>query len=43
MLAGDIIRDIETIFKTLDLPFSDEEIGGFGTIHLYTCCKSNGA
>jgi ubiquinone/menaquinone biosynthesis C-methylase UbiE len=34
--AGDILRDMESLFQTFDLRYRDVEIGGFGSVHLYT-------
>jgi ubiquinone/menaquinone biosynthesis C-methylase UbiE len=38
-LSGDLIRDMNSIFEALDLNATDEEIGGFGSIHLYLATK----
>lgn len=35
MRAGDIVRDMGALFDRNDLTYSDEEIGGWGSIHLY--------
>jgi len=37
--SGDIIRDIGVLFEELGWKFQDEEIGGFGSIHLYVAEK----
>ncbi len=39
MLLGDIIRDMDPIFKAYDLVYTDQEIGGFGSVHLYITRK----
>jgi len=36
MASGDIIRDIDDLFNTSGWSFNDDEIGGFGSVHLYT-------
>lgn len=40
MSLGDIIRDMDKIFKQFNLEYSDTEIGGFGSVHLYIAKKS---
>jgi ubiquinone/menaquinone biosynthesis C-methylase UbiE len=37
--AGDIIRDMGEILRRFDFEFTDEEIGGFGSVHLYIATK----
>jgi ubiquinone/menaquinone biosynthesis C-methylase UbiE len=37
--AGDIIRDMDLIFNIFSLAYTDEEIGGFGSVHLYVAIK----
>lgn len=37
--AGDIIRDMSVLFEEFDLEYTDEEIGGFGSVHLYVVTK----
>ena len=32
--AGDIIRDMHLIFQKHNFTFTDQEIGGFGSVHL---------
>ena len=39
MASGDIIRDMESLFRELDWEFQEEEIGGFGSVHLYVVEK----
>lgn len=36
---GDLIRDLEPVFHSAGLDASDQEIGGFGSIHLYLATK----
>lgn len=36
---GDIIRDMEPIFRQFNFEYTDEEIGGFGSVHLYVATK----
>lgn len=33
--SGDLVRDIDTLFEINQLSYSNEEIGGCGSIHLY--------
>ncbi len=41
ILLGDVIRDIGEIFNHFDLDYTDREIGGFGSVHLYIATKSS--
>jgi ubiquinone/menaquinone biosynthesis C-methylase UbiE len=36
---GDIIRDMKPIFRQFNFEYTDEEIGGFGSVHLYVATK----
>jgi ubiquinone/menaquinone biosynthesis C-methylase UbiE len=36
---GDIIRDMGAIFRQFDFEYTDREIGGFGSVHLYLAEK----
>lgn len=36
---GDLIRDLETLFHAHGFDVSDEEVGGFGSIHLYLATR----
>ncbi len=38
-LAGDIIRDMDILFKNFDFNYKDIEIGGYGSVHLYLAEK----
>jgi ubiquinone/menaquinone biosynthesis C-methylase UbiE len=40
ILLGDLIRDMGKIFNHFDLDYTDKEIGGFGSVHLYIATKS---
>jgi len=40
--AGDIIRDMVALFDEFGLEYTDEEIGGFGSVHLYMVTKRYG-
>ena len=33
--GGDIIRDMGQLFKGWGFRYRDDEVGGFGTVHLY--------
>ena len=35
MASGDIIRDMDELFNSSGWTFEEEEIGGFGSVHLY--------
>jgi ubiquinone/menaquinone biosynthesis C-methylase UbiE len=37
--GGDIIRDMPAIFNKFDFEFTDKEIGGGGSVHLYVAAK----
>ena len=41
MASGDIIRDIERLFDESGWEFKEEEIGGFGSVHLYLLQKTD--
>jgi ubiquinone/menaquinone biosynthesis C-methylase UbiE len=41
MASGDLIRDMGALFKELDWEFQEEEIGGFGSVHLYVAEKKS--
>jgi SAM-dependent methyltransferase len=36
---GDIIRDMEKLFKQTGFQFTEQEVGGFGSVHLYIAEK----
>jgi len=38
-LSGDVIRDMGEFFCDYGFAYSDEEIGGFGSVHLYIATK----
>ena len=39
MALGDLIRDMDEHFRAFDFEYSDQEIGGFGSVHLYIAEK----
>ena len=39
--AGDTIRDMSKIFQDFHFEFTEEEIGGFGSVHFYVARKLN--
>ena len=39
ILSGELVRDMKTLFEKFTFDFTDEEIGGFGTIHKYVAIK----
>ena len=38
-LAGDLVRDIGGLLRQFDFDYTHEEIGAFGSIHLYVARK----
>lgn len=38
--SGDIIRNMKSLFNSFNIGFSEQEIGGFGSVHLYLCTKN---
>ena len=36
---GDIVRDMGAMFRRFDFEYTDREIGGFGSVHLYVAEK----
>ncbi len=36
---GDILRDMGVLFRRFDFDYTDREIGGFGSVHLYVAEK----
>lgn len=38
-VLGDLIRDMDTLFRQFGFEYSKSEIGGFGSIHLYVAEK----
>ncbi len=40
--GGDIIRDMRPLFEDFGFQHTDEEIGGFGSVHLYVAVKPEG-
>lgn len=41
--AGDIVRDMATLFSDCGLDFSDESIGAWGSVRLYVATKRTGS
>jgi len=41
IILGDVIRDMDKIFNDFNLDYTDKEIGGFGSVHLYIAKKSS--
>jgi ubiquinone/menaquinone biosynthesis C-methylase UbiE len=39
MILGDVIRDMDTIFNKFNFNYTEKEIGGFGSVHLYIAKK----
>jgi ubiquinone/menaquinone biosynthesis C-methylase UbiE len=39
MASGDLIRDMGPLFEESGWKFEEEEIGGFGSVHLYVAEK----
>jgi len=39
MALGDILRDMGALFESQGFSFSDEQIGGFGSVHYYVARK----
>jgi ubiquinone/menaquinone biosynthesis C-methylase UbiE len=37
--SGDIIRDMPSLLETSGFQFTDQEVGGFGSVHLYVAAK----
>ncbi len=41
--AGDLVRDMSALFDKHGMVFSDEEIGGWGSVHLYVATRNEPA
>ncbi len=39
--SGDLIRDVGPLFESCGLSVHEEEIGGFGSVHLYVCTRED--
>lgn len=37
--TGDLIRDIDALLRAFDFDYTDQEIGAYGSVHLYVCRK----
>jgi len=40
---GDILRDMGALFNEFGFEYTDEEVGGFGSVHLYIAAKGSSA
>ncbi len=40
---GDVILDMGGLFRQFSLAYMDEEIGGYGSVHLYVATKQSGS
>lgn len=40
--GGDIIRDVPELFERFGYEYTDQEVGGFGSVHLYLAKKPVG-
>lgn len=40
MLTGDVIREMDAVFKAAGLDYQEREVGGAGSVHLYIAEKS---
>ena len=38
-LAGDILRDMDSLFQSAGVPYQEFEVGGVGSVHLYVAEK----
>jgi len=38
--GGDIIRDMPRLFESFGFEFTEQEVGGYGSVHLYVATKS---
>jgi ubiquinone/menaquinone biosynthesis C-methylase UbiE len=39
-ISGDIIRDVPKLLERFGYEYMDQEVGGFGSVHLYVATKS---
>ena len=37
--GGDLIRDLPELFEKFGDEYSDQEVGGYGSVHLYAATK----
>ena len=37
---GDILRDMDLLFREAGMEYTDREIGGWGSVHLYVATKT---
>jgi ubiquinone/menaquinone biosynthesis C-methylase UbiE len=40
MSTGDILREMGTLFGVMKMRYTEKEIGGFGSVHLYVATKT---
>ena len=38
--SGDLVRNMDQLLKKFKVKYNEEELGGFGSVHLYLCTKS---
>jgi hypothetical protein len=38
-MLGDLVRDVDSLLEEFDFDYTDTEVGGFGTVHLYVAQK----
>jgi ubiquinone/menaquinone biosynthesis C-methylase UbiE len=38
-IGGDIIRDVSELFERFGYEYTDQEVGGYGSVHLYAATK----
>jgi hypothetical protein len=38
-VSGDLVRDMDSLFSECSLDYTDQEVGGFGSVHLYIARK----
>ena len=38
-VGGDIIRDVPEMFERFGYEYTDQEVGGYGSVHLYVVTK----
>lgn len=39
--SGDLVRNMDQLLKKFKVKYNEEELGGFGSVHLYLCTKSD--
>ncbi len=38
--SGDLVRNMDKLFKKFNVQYNEQELGGFGSVHLYLCTLS---